>query len=448
VDTGAPIAAEQWGAARAILQGETSLDELVRIEAFDGVERTILSSAVPLRSLAGEVVGAILLHQDVSEQRKGEEALRQSEAQLRHAQKMEAVGQLAGGIAHDFNNLLTGILSYADLVLGELRPGDPVRADLEQIRHAAQRAAALTRQLLAFSRRQVLQPHVLSLNGCVAELDAMLRRLLGADVTLETELDPGLWYVQADPGQLEQVLVNLVVNARDAMPAGGRVTIATANLPLSHGAYVTLSVSDTGIGMDAATQSRIFDPFFTTKEQGKGTGLGLSTVYGIVEQSGGHVTVESAPGQGATFTIFFPRHSAPALGLPPGADRRSLPAGTETLLLVEDEAAVRTSTRRLLERQGYTVVEARHGADALRIFEEGGRPIDLVLTDLVRPEMGGRELVERLRARHPGVKVLYMSGYSERAVAVDGVMPPRTGFVEKPFTVEQLIRRTREILDG
>jgi PAS domain S-box-containing protein len=448
VDTGAPIAAEQWGAARAILQGETSLDELVRIEAFDGVERTILSSAVPLRSLAGEVVGAILLHQDVSEQRKGEEALRQSEAQLRHAQKMEAVGQLAGGIAHDFNNLLTGILSYADLVLGELRPGDPVRADLEQIRHAAQRAAALTRQLLAFSRRQVLQPHVLSLNGCVAELDAMLRRLLGADVTLETELDPGLWYVQADPGQLEQVLVNLVVNARDAMPAGGRVTIATANLPLSHGAYVTLSVSDTGIGMDAATQSRIFDPFFTTKEQGKGTGLGLSTVYGIVEQSGGHVTVESAPGQGATFTIFFPRHSAPALGQPPGADRRSLPAGTETLLLVEDEAAVRTSTRRLLERQGYTVVEARHGADALRIFEEGGRPIDLVLTDLVMPEMGGRELVERLRARHPGVKVLYMSGYSERAVAVDGVMPPRTGFVEKPFTVEQLIRRTREILDG
>ncbi len=219
VDTGAPIAAEQWGAARAILQGETSLDELVRIEAFDGAERTILSSAVPLRSLAGEVVGAILLHQDVSEQRKGEEALRRSEAQLRHAQKMEAVGQLAGGIAHDFNNLLTGILSYADLVLGELRPGDPVRADLEQIRHAAQRAAALTRQLLAFSRRQVLQPHVLSLNSCVAELDAMLRRLLGADVTLDTELDPGLWYVQADPGQLEQVLVNLVVNARDAMPS-------------------------------------------------------------------------------------------------------------------------------------------------------------------------------------------------------------------------------------
>jgi CheY-like chemotaxis protein len=361
---------------------------------------------------------------------------------------MEAVGQLAGGIAHDFNNLLTGILSYTDLVLGELRPGDPVRGDLEQIRHAAQRAAALTRQLLAFSRRQVLQPHVLSLNDCVAELDAMLRRLLGADVTLETELDPGLWYVRADPGQLEQVLVNLIVNARDAMPAGGRVTIATANLPLGQGAYVSLSVTDTGIGMDRGTQARIFDPFFTTKEQGKGTGLGLSTVYGIVEQSGGHIAVESAPGQGATFTVFLPRHTGPGLGAPAGADRRSLPAGNETLLLVEDEAAVRTSARRLLERQGYTVVEARHGADALRIFEEGGRQIDLVLTDLVMPEMGGRELVERLRARHPGVKVLYMSGYSERAVTVDGVMPPRTGFVEKPFTVEQLVRRTREILDG
>ena len=446
-DTGEPIAAEDWGAARAITKGETSLNEAVRIEGFDGVERTILSSAVPLRSLAGDVVGAILLHQDVSDQRKGEEALRRSETQLRHAQKMEAVGQLAGGIAHDFNNLLTGILSYTDLVLEELRPGDPIRDDLEQIRHAAQRAAALTRQLLAFSRRQVLQPHVLSLNGCVAELEAMLRRLLGADVTLETELDPGLWYVQADPGQLEQVLVNLVVNARDAMAAGGRVTIATANLSLSHGAYVTLSVSDTGIGMDAQTQARIFDPFFTTKEPGKGTGLGLSTVYGIVEQSGGHITVESAPGQGATFTVFLPRQNGPALGSPAG-DRRSLPGGNETLLLVEDESAVRTSARRLLERQGYTVVEARHGADALRIFEEGSRSIDLVLTDLVMPEMGGRELVERLRARHPGVKVLYMSGYSERSVTVDGLMPPRTGFVEKPFTVEQLVRRTREILDG
>ena len=443
-DTGEPLAARDWGAARAITKGETSLNEMVRIETFDGVEKTILSSAVPLRSLAGDVIGAIVLHQDITEQRKGEEALRRSEAHLRHAQKMEAVGQLAGGIAHDFNNLLTGILSYTDLVIEELRPGDPVVADLEQIRHAGQRAAALTRQLLAFSRRQVLQPHVLSLNTCVTEVDAMLRRLLGADVTLETELDPGLWDVLADPGQLEQVLVNLIVNARDALPNGGRVIVATANA----GTHVALTVSDTGVGMDLATQARIFDPFFTTKEPGKGTGLGLSTVYGIVEQSGGYVTVESAPAQGATFTIFLPRHIGPVEDAPTGVERRSLPAGTETLLLVEDETAVRASTRRLLERQGYTVVEARHGADALRIFEERTRRIDLVLTDLVMPEMGGRELVDRLRALHPGVKVLYMSGYSERAVTVNGVMPPRTGFVEKPFTVEQLIRGTRELLDG
>jgi two-component system, cell cycle sensor histidine kinase and response regulator CckA len=287
----------------------------------------------------------------------------------------------------------------------------------------------------------------------------MLHRLLGADVSLDTELDPALGHVLADPGQLEQVLVNLVVNARDAIPAGGRVTIATANLQLQAtddsrgngvrpGAYVALSVSDTGTGMDVPTQARIFDPFFTTKAAGKGTGLGLSTVYGIVEQSGGHITVQSAPGQGATFTIFLPRHLGTVnAGLGP-SDRRSLPNGTETLLLVEDEAAVRASARRLLERQGYTVIEARHGADALRIVESGDQPIDLVLTDLVMPEMGGRELVDRLRARQPALKVLYMSGYSERAVTVDGIMPPGTGFIEKPFTIEQLTRRTREILDG
>ena len=456
--TGKPIAPEDWAAVRAIRSGETSLGEVVQIEGFDGGQRTMLNSAMPLRALDGEIIGAIALNQDITEQRAGEQALRRSEEQLRHAQKMEAVGQLAGGIAHDFNNLLTGILSYSDLVLHELRPDDPIRGDIEQIRHAGQRAAGLTRQLLAFSRRQVLQPRVLSLNGCVSEIEAMLRRLVGADVSLEIELDPALWYVLADPGQLEQVLVNLVVNARDAMPDGGRITLATANLHLAAaddargngvrpGAYVTLAVSDTGVGMDVPTQARIFDPFFTTKEAGKGTGLGLSTVYGIVEQSGGHVAVESAPGQGATFTIFMPRHAGPvtAGGQP---ERRVLPGGTETLLLVEDESSVRSSARRLLERHGYSVIEARHGGEALRIVDEGAHAIDLVITDLVMPEMGGRELVERLRARHPAIKVLFMSGYSERTVASDGVMPPGTGFVEKPFTVEQLTRRTREILDG
>jgi signal transduction histidine kinase len=458
-DTGEPIAPQEWAAARALLKGETALREVVQIEAFDGAHRTILNSSVPLRGLDGAILGAIVLDEDITERRAAEAALHRSEEQLLQAQKMEAVGQLAGGIAHDFNNLLTGILSYSDLVLHELRPGDPIRGDLEQIRHAGQRAAALTRQLLAFSRRQVLQPRVLSLNASVSELEPMLHRLLGADVALETELDPGLWYVQAEPGQREQVLVNRVVNARDAISGGGRVTIATANLQLHAtddardngvrpGAYVTLSVSDTGAGMDVPTQARIFDPFFTTKGPGKGTGLGLSTVYGIVEQSGGHIAVESAPGQGATFTIFLPRHTGPGTASAGQPDRRGLPGGTETLLLVEDEAAVRSSARRLLERHGYTVVEARHGADALRIVEEGSRQIDLVITDLVMPEMGGRELVERLRARHPTMKVLFMSGYSERAVTSGGAMPPGTGFVEKPFTVEQLTRRTREILDS
>jgi PAS domain S-box-containing protein len=458
VHRGRPAREEDSALARA-LQGETTRDELVRIDLPDGTLRMVLTSAVPIRGPANEIGGAIVLRRDVTEQQAAEEALRRSEEQLRQAQKMEAVGQLAGGIAHDFNNLLTGILSYCDLLLDEVRSGDPIRGDVEQIRQAGQRAAGLTRQLLAFSRRQVLQPKVLSLNSVLADLDGMVRRLAGADVVVETEIDPGLWYVLADPGQLEQVVINLVVNARDAMPDGGRIAVTTANrilLPdtpdrpagVRPGAYVALALSDTGVGMDPELQSRIFEPFFTTKEPGKGTGLGLSTVYGIVQQSGGHVGVRSAPGRGATFTVLLPRHAGADTAPAARPDRRRLPGGTETLLLVEDEAAVRSSARRLLERNGYTVLEARHGGDALRIADESERPIDLVLTDLVMPEMGGRELVERLRAHRPALKVVFMSGYTEKAIAVDGVMPPHTGFVEKPFTVEQLMRRVREILDA
>jgi two-component system cell cycle sensor histidine kinase/response regulator CckA len=458
VETGRPIAPEEWGGARAVRHGEISLNELVRIQGFDGSERVILNSAVPIMGAGGAIEGAIVLNQDVSQQRAAEEALQRSEEQLRQAQKMEAVGQLAGGIAHDFNNLLTAILSYCDLLLQEVRQGDPLRSDVEQIRQAGQRAAGLTRQLLAFSRRQVLQPKVLSLNSIVSDTDGMLRRLIGADITLDISYDPGLWYVLADPGQIEQVLVNLVVNARDAMPQGGRLAISTVNREFTTdsparpngmraGSYVALEVSDTGVGIDPANHARIFEPFFTTKEPGKGTGLGLSTVYGIVQQSGGHVTVDSAAGRGATFAVYLPRHVGSEPAPAPKQDRRKLPGGTETLLLVEDEAAVRSSARRLLERQGYHVLEARHGADALRIVEESSRPIDLVVTDLVMPEMGGKELAERLRTHRPGLKVLFMSGYTEKVITAGGVMPPNTGFVEKPFTVEQLMRRLREILD-
>jgi PAS domain S-box-containing protein len=446
------------GIAAALDRGERTWTDAYRFRCADGAyahvrDRGVITydeSGAPARLVAAmvEISAAVGRGPDAADH-------------LRQMQKLEAVGQLAGGIAHDFNNLLTGILSYCDLILQELRHDDPIRGDVDQIRQAGQRAAALTRQLLAFSRRQVLQPRVLSLNDVVDELASMLRRLIGASVTLETELEPAPWHVRADPGQLEQVVVNLVVNARDAILAAGtdsgRVTIATANVRLDAaaarpgtlrpGAYVVLSVGDTGTGMDEATQARIFEPFFTTKEQGKGTGLGLSTVFGIVQQSGGEVAVESAPGQGAVFRVYLPRHAGP-LGAVPKPDRRALPGGTETVLLVEDEAAVRSSASRLLERYGYTVLEARHGADALRIFEANEARIDLVLTDIVMPEMGGRELVERLRTHRPGLMVLFMSGYTEQAIAADGVMPPNTGFLDKPFTVDGLMRRIREVLDA
>ena len=381
--------------------------------------------------------------------------------QLRQAQKMEAVGQLAGGVAHDFNNLLTAIGGYAEFALSRLDGADgKVRENVEEIRRSADRASALTRQLLAFSRKQILQPKALRLDQLVGGLDTMLRRLIGEHIEIVTVSRPGLGYVTADPGQLEQVVVNLVVNARDAMPDGGELIIDTANVELdaaaarahdgaSPGDYVTLTVRDTGEGMDEDTIARIFEPFFTTKEQGKGTGLGLATVYGIVKQSGGFLEVTSTPGRGASFRVFLPRVEADvAAEEPDEAPDAGLASGSETVLLVEDEVVVRDLLREVLETSGYEVLEAEDGVSALELAEAHPSRIDLLLTDVVMPKMSGRELAERFHVKRPDAKVLYTSGYTDGAIGDQGVLEPGTEFLQKPFSFADLTQKVRSVLDS
>jgi len=379
------------------------------------------------------------------------------ESQLLQAQKMEAVGRLAGGIAHDFNNLLTVIFASSDLMLKYLNADDPHRPDVEEIRKAADRAAALTRQLLAFSRQQLLVPQVLDLNALVANLERMLQRVIGEDVEFRTALAPALGAVRADPGELERVIMNLVVNARDAMPQGGMLTIETADaelggvdaqehLPVQPGWYVMLAVSDTGVGMDAAIKAHVFEPFFTTKEKGKGTGLGLSTVYGIVKQSGGYIWVYSEPGCGTTFKIYLPRVEAEAEPLAPRSEPPVSLRGSETVLLVEDEDAVRNLTRKVLEAHGYAVLPAAGGQEALRLASEYDGPIHLLLTDVVMPNMSGRDLARRLASVREETKILYVSGYTDDTIVHHGVLEPGIAFLQKPFTPEALVRKLREVL--
>jgi len=353
------------------------------------------------------------------------------------------VGRLAGGVAHDFNNLLTVIGGSAEFLLAECPPGDPRRDDVLEIARASERARDLTRQLLAFGRRQVVQPRRIDLNALVAEAERMLGRLIGEDVALTTALAPDTPPVHADPGRVEQALVNLVVNARDAMPNGGRLVVSTARA----GDEAVLSVRDTGVGMDDATRARIFEPFFTTKEPGKGTGLGLSTVFGIVTQAGGRVVVDSAPGAGTTFRLFLP---AAAEGPAPAGEPApaAVGAGSETVLIVEDEPQVRRLARRALERRGYTVLEAGDGAEALAVSDGRHAPIHLVLADAVLPEQGGRQVVDALRARRPEIAALFMSGYAPDAVLRQHVAASGAPFVQKPFTADQLTAAVRAALDG
>jgi PAS domain S-box-containing protein len=427
--------------------GEEQAPTEVQILGRDG-RRLILEINTRLIYQDGKLVGVHGIARDVTERR-------QLEDQLRQAQKMEAVGKLAGGVAHDFNNLLTVIVGYSELLQSRLAPDGQENRMISEIRRAAEQAASLTAQLLAFGRRQVLQPRILDLNAVVAATKKMLERLIGEHIHLVTELDPSIGTVKADPSQIQQVIMNLSVNARDAMPKGGTLTIRTENqrfergqthndVAVTPGDYVVLSVDDTGCGMNKQTQDRIFEPFFTTKELGKGTGLGLSTVYGIVKQSGGYVWVDSAPGQGSTFTIYLPQVGEP---LPAAKADTAVAAssGTGTVLLVEDEETVRNMARTCLEMSGYRVIEASDGVEALHLVQSQTGPIDLLLTDVVMPFMTGPELAEQVTTFFPKIKVLYMSGYSDREF-VDASVPPATGnYLQKPFSPRALTAKLREL---
>jgi two-component system, cell cycle sensor histidine kinase and response regulator CckA len=435
-------------------------DHQIVIDAAADARRTgvgswifLESTASPVVNAKGEVETLVIVNRDISERRRLEEQLRQS-------QKMDAIGRLSGGVAHDFNNLLGVIIGYAEILQERIPDSDSMRAPVEQIIKAGSRASSLTKQLLAFSRQQVMEPKILLLNAVVADTEKMLRRLIGEDIELLTSLDAGLGKIRADQGQIEQVIMNLAVNARDAMPEGGRLVIETANFeiddkfarryayPVLPGSYILLTVSDNGTGMDTATQQRIFEPFFTTKEKGKGTGLGLSLVYGVVKQSGGYIDVASTRGKGTTFNIYLPRVTQNVVETKTiGPDHPEELRGTETILLAEDEDTLRALTRHLLELYGYRVLEACDGNQALRLSEQTANEIHLLLTDVVMPGISGRVLADQLKQKRSDVKVVFMSGYTGQRVGEKEILEPGSLFLQKPFTRDSLARKIREALD-
>jgi two-component system cell cycle sensor histidine kinase/response regulator CckA len=424
----------------------------------NGAAINILASVSLVKDSTGNPVGAVAALRDITERKQAEQAQAKLEEQLRQAQKMESIGRLAGGVAHDFNNLLTVIQGYCGLIQAQIPSESPLLEDLKQIQRAAERATALTRHLLAFSRKQILAPTTLDLNSLVTNLRKMLERLIGEDITLSTVLQPDLWTIIADPGQIEQVIMNLAVNARDAMPTGGMLTIETSNVQLDEnylrtqleapsGPCVMLVITDTGCGMDEATRAQIFEPFFTTKELDKGTGLGLATAYGIIKQSGGDITVYSEPGRGATFRIYLPASEITSSSLAISQVNPVTRGGNETILLVEDEETVRKLARTALQGKGYTILEAGRGGEALSLFEQHQGLIDLLVTDVVMPQMSGRELAEQLKALQPQLKVLFMSGYTDDAIVRHGLLAAEVEYLSKPFSLNVLASKVRELLD-
>lgn len=435
------------------MQGEEFAVDMMQRGATDYISKQRLGRLVPsVRRTLRELDERL-------ERKRAEDALRMSEKQLRQAQKMEAVGRLAGGLAHDFNNLLTVIMGHSQVLLDELSVGSPIRAKIEEMQKAGERAANLIRQLMAFSRKQPMEPNVLPLNSVIGNVEGMLRRLIGEDIQLVIRPDPHNGHVKADPGQLEQVLMNLVVNARDAMPNGGLLAIETSQVelartpmhhlhPLPLGHYVKLTVTDTGCGMNTDVLGHLFEPFFTTKEAHKGTGLGLSTVFGIVTTCGGGIDVWSQVGHGTTFDLYFPRATPQATATSTDSPQAQPRQGSETILLVEDDNGVRDLVRRELLKTGYQVIEAKNGVEACLTATQQSYHVDLLLTDVVMPGMNGRELAEHLAVIKPNLRVLFMSGYLDDISVNSGMDPHRTTFLQKPFTPDLLLRTVRALLDS